>query len=126
MKYATIVLLASLFPLPAIAADKDGRYGIIFYKGKISSCGTYVAARDQGRRGNFRDQNIHHAWLTGYFTAYNKLKPDTYDILAVTDAEAVRLWLENYCKQNPLDDFTDAVDSLIIELYPKRTRQEPK
>ena len=51
---------------------------------------------------------------------------DTWEISGQTDTEAMLLWLENYCKKNPLDGFADTMEKLMGELHPKRIRKEPK
>ena len=127
MKRTIFVLAMSLFLPPTVnAADIDGGYSVSYSKRKMGSCGQYVTARDEGRRGDLRDENRHINWIFGYVTAYNLQTPDTQDILGQTDREAILLWLENYCKQNPLTDFAEAMEPLTDELHPKRIRKAPK
>jgi hypothetical protein len=38
------------------------------------------------------------------------------DFLAATDAQAIFAWLDNYCRQHPLEKVIEASDSLIPEL----------
>ncbi len=124
----TIFVLVMLFFLPATvnAADINGAYNIVFAKGQMGSCGLYVTARDEQRRGKYRKINTHITWIYGYMTAYNTLTPDTYDIMGQTDRSAILRWLENYCKQNPLKRFAEAMELLTAELHPRRIRKEPK
>jgi len=91
-----------------------------------STCSTFVAARDEGRRGDNRRVNEYADWMAGYLTANSVFVPDTYDILGSSDMNAVLLWLENYCKQNPLNTFAAAAEAVTAALYPKRTRNSPK
>ncbi len=123
----TIFVLAMFLFLPATvnAKDIDGNYQS-YLDEAMGSCGQYVAARDEARRGAPRKSNTHLSWMAGYLTAYNLQTPDTQDILGQTDREAILLWLENYCKQNPLTDFADAMESLTDELHPKRIRKAPE
>jgi hypothetical protein len=44
----------------------------------------------------------------------------------MSDLNGAMLWIENYCKTHPLEVFAEAVESLVDELYPKRTTQQPK
>jgi hypothetical protein len=116
----------ALLLLPATGhADAGGYYERIITK-DAKSCGTYVAARDQGRRGDYKKENKHSQWLAGYITAYNNLKPDTYNIMGDKDMESVLLSLDNWCKEHPLRPFAEAVEILTIELYATRTRTAPK
>ncbi len=126
MKHTIFVLAMSLFlPATVNAADIDGKYSITVSK-QHSSCGQYVAARDEGRRGNHRQENIFSVWISGYRTAYNAQTPDTWEIAGQTDTESMLLWLENYCKRNPLESFAGAMDLLTNELHPKRIRKAPE
>ena len=77
MKRMIFLLAMSLFlPATVNAADIDGNYSITVFK-QYGSCGQYVAARDEGCRGNHRQENIFSAWISGYRTAYNLQTPDT-------------------------------------------------
>lgn len=127
MKRTIVILAMSLFlPATVNAGDIDDRYYVFVFKGQLGSCGQYVAARNEGRRGEYRKQNIHVSWIAGYLTAYNRQTPDTYDIRGQTDMSAMLLWLENYCKQNPLTAFAQTVERLTDELHPKRIRKAPE
>jgi len=59
-------------------------------------------------------------WVQGFFSAYNALDPNTFNILGVKDYHFVRKWLDTYCKANPDVYFGEAVRVLIEELYPNR------
>jgi hypothetical protein len=126
MKRVLIVLTMSLFPASINATDKNDDYRTSIVQGIMGSCASYVASRDSDRRGNHVPLNAHTAWLFGYITAINRLQADTWDIQGGQDLEAILLWLENYCKKNPLERFAGAVAVLTVELYPKRIRQKPK
>ncbi len=118
-------LTLTLSPLLVSAGDKNGYFQSVIGKDE-RTCGSYVLARDEGRRGSFEKQNNFATWLAGYLTGYNQLMPDTYDIKGNSDMNSLLLWLENYCKKNPLEDFISAVDMLVNELHPKRHKQAPK
>ncbi len=128
MKRTIFILAMSLFlPATVNAADIDGKYATILIKETLGSCGQYVTARDEGRRGNYGEENIHIYWIRGYLTAYNRLRPDTWDIIGQTDMLGILLWLENYCKRNPLADFADdAMQLLTGKLHARRIRKAPK
>jgi hypothetical protein len=64
-------------------------------------------------------------WMSGYITHYNFITPDTYDIVVNTDFQSIYLWLDNYCRDNPLDNLAYAMNALTAELYPNRTRTAP-
>jgi len=94
--------------------DKDGAYAI--QGGQATSCGKYMEARAEKSVDAF----AHTAFIAGYVTAYNRLTPETYDILGGTDMQSVAAWLDNYCKAHPLKGLATALDVLTAELYPRR------
>ena len=126
MKRTIFVLAMFFLPASVNAADIDGNYRASVSEAKIRSCGQYVTARDEMRRGAHRKINTHIDWIFGYLTAYNRQTPDTWDIQGQIDLLGMLLWLENYCKQNPLVNFTRAMESLMDELHPKRIHKAPK
>lgn len=84
----------------------------------ITSCGSYVESKN-----NETQRYIYLAWLNGYLSAYNqyqssKLKKfnGSHDVKRGLDPQALMLWLENYCRENPLDTFIRAVIMLRDEL----------
>ncbi len=125
MKRAILLATFLLLPPTVDAVDGDGAYNTIFPTGN-RSCGGYVGARDEARRGNPEKENQYIIWFMGFLTAYNWLKHDTWDIKSGLDQEALLLWLENYCKERPLEDFAGAMEAPTSELYPKRIRKAPK
>jgi len=126
MKHGAILLFLSLiFLVPASAADRNGESATIVSQA-MGSCATYVASREDGRRGDRKKLNTHVTWLFGFLTGFNMATRDTYNIVGDQDNEALLLWLENFCKKNPLVAFTHAVGVLTIELFPKRIREAPK
>lgn len=110
-----ICILVSLVPLSAWA--KEPLTAGMVYGEAASSCETFVEAR--------RDemQQYHYlAWLNGYLSAVNKYETrvpiykGAFDIKAGQDPEGLMLWLENYCRAYPLDNFFQAVLKLQLEL----------
>ena len=58
------------------------------------------------------------AWLVGFLTgmAVNSGK----DILKGTDNVSIILWVDNYCRANPLQNLTRAGDTLFEELVKQK------
>ena len=122
-----ILVCATLLGLPVsvLAEDKNGFYKS-WFPGDENSCGPYIEARAEGRWTGSREKESTYAiWLMGYLTGVNAGMPDTFDISPADQYEEL-LWLENWCKKHPLEPFTRAADSLIVELHPKRIKQAPK
>jgi len=105
----TIIFMASmLFLNHAIASGMN--YGI----GTLS-CGQYVKTTRTGTR--YQRENLKSrfsAWLSGYFTALS-VEQDK-DLRHGKDIDALNLWVDNYCKANPLKNYYFAVKSLMLEL----------
>jgi hypothetical protein len=74
-----------------------------------SSCGDWVQEQNKNS-----DWNTNHTWLIGYLTGIaigtNK------DFLKGTDNPSIYLWMDNYCRQNPLKDMADGGLDLFFEL----------
>lgn len=97
------------------AVDAMGNYSSV----DATGCDDYISAR-RNTSGVFYAQISF--WVSGYLTAYNTLASDTYDILGSTDHKGAMLWLENYCKENPLKNLGLGMTAFEVELFPKRHR----
>ena len=127
MSTTSIVFLAVfLFPSFSTASDNNGYYYVAMLGKNEGSCGAYISARNDGRKGDVSKQDAYSIWLAGYVTAYNKLEPDTYNVMGTVDMATLQLWLENFCKQNPKKLFAEAIEAGMDELYPIRAKQAPK
>lgn len=125
MKRSAVLLLSALlFSGVCSAADKDGNYGSSLPK-ELKYCDSYIAALDACMGGRCYKQNFFTAWLNGYITAYNAYVNDTFNIIGKRDQASLNYWLANYCKSHPKSSFDTAVDHLMVELAPQRTRKQP-
>jgi hypothetical protein len=116
--------IAFVMPLLSSGSDKEGNYWVLGFAN--DSCGQVVENIE-----NHRDpwRHIYMATALGYLSAYNKLKPDTYNILGTigkTDADAVVVWIVNYCRNNPFSRLSMALEQLTIDLYPNRLVKKPR
>ena len=77
-----------------------------------TSCGLWVKDRQE------KIAFVHHRWVLGYLSglAFESDK----DILKTTDAESIFLWVDNYCRANPLKDIDDAGTTLFYELVKQK------
>ena len=96
-----------------IAQGSDEK-GVYWSVGSVG-CGKYIEIK-----ANVASKNLVNWYLAGWITAYNMVKPNTYNILGGKDLDGVNLWLENYCRANPLKNMLDGMEDLSTELYPKR------
>lgn len=109
------IVTALMFVVPSVwGADADGRYMVMH-----ESCGSYIKDRQARNQTGIA---ISRAWIEGYVSSYNIHTPATFNILGRTDIESVMLWLDNWCTNNPLKKLGNAMEVLMLELYPDRYR----
>ena len=117
-----MVALIMLVSTSGWARDNDGQ---VWVQGDVS-CGQYIEARAARAKPAYDEALVIRisapSWLAGFLTAYNLLSPDTYNILGNSDMQSALVWLDNFCRANPLEDFSTAASALVAELYPKRHR----
>jgi hypothetical protein len=100
-----IVMSMALMTSQALAKYVLGPGGI--------SCGAWLETRrSQGATEVFQVQG----WVLGYVSGANAGRNDDTDFLVEPDAEALFAWLDNYCRQHPLDKLTTASNALIHDL----------
>lgn len=106
----TNILLFSLLTIlsiaPANAQNGPASYGV-----GGNSCGQYVQAVEQSRLGNYLELNKYATWRDGYLTAESIRLERSFG-----DIRGSEVWLENYCRANPLKIYTLAVAFLIGDL----------
>jgi len=81
------------------------------------SCGNWVTERASPNKWNGLANNY---WLNGYLSSYAKLSHK--DILNNADNESIKRWMDNYCKEHPLNEIDDGADVLIIDLIKRMHR----
>lgn len=60
------------------------------------------------------------SWVLGYLTATAMER--NVDLLERADSVAVSRWMDNYCRDNPLDNIIQGAASLRDELLERRSR----
>jgi len=110
-----LVLAASPLMTHAATGNLPVNYGY-----GTQTCGHYVSAREGYRKGSAGDRFevlMYLSWLDGFATAVSAKQ--FQDVLKGKDSYAIALWLENYCKENPLDSFLMASSKLLTALTGK-------
>lgn len=116
-----IFIVCLFLSWPTAAVDKDGYFRTFGYGKK--SCGVFMDSR---KNASSVDYLAFASWAGGYLTAYNRWTSNTFSIIpGGADLAPVMLWVENYCKANPLNEVVDAMDSLIIESQSKKETVMP-
>lgn len=114
--FVAVLVIAAI---PARAADVRGDFSV---RGLgLELCSTFVAER-------IRQSAFWHAsrsWLNGYLTAYNQLVPDTYDVTAGANLDALDAAVAGFCDANPDQSIAVAATSVVGILDPGRTRTNP-
>jgi len=75
-----------------------------------TSCGRFIA---QHRIRTHRD--VYFTWTQGYLSGLNANHGEA-DSTDLSDYEAHKLWIKNYCEENPLDLYAIAALNLWHEL----------
>jgi len=113
-KMATVVV-AICAPLhSAWAADAAGSYAIDG-PGRLE-CRTFVQFADAGAA----ELTVLGAWLTGYFTAHNRLMDDTFDLTPWQSVEVSLSQIRMFCVSNPDAPLERAAQELVAFLTPDR------
>lgn len=116
LKQASLIVLIALLCNPAIAKNDDGEYVVLGWG--ASSCGKYITAVKEDKASVYD----YHAYAIGFITAMNYSTSNTTNLLHSTDSDGAFQFLQNYCRQNPLHQYSDGIFALITELYPERDR----
>jgi len=80
------------------------------------NCGQWVS----------RKREPDKAWLLGYLSGvslWQVARPKTDFLKQVSSVEQIFLWMDNYCKANPLSFLSDGGDRLVSELMGKAPAQ---
>lgn len=97
------------------ASDADGQY-MVAGEGN-DSCGLFIQATERGRnQSDWREWNKFNSWFSGYITAMNYTTNGLSDVLAGTDRLGAQFWLYNWCKEHPLNRYSNATEALMYEL----------
>jgi len=115
------LLLVALAANDAGSADAKRQFSV---RGLgTHTCSKYLEASNQDEKETAEYAN----WLTGFFTAYNWLEPDTYDIAPSSQYKQAGLlnFLDLYCGKNPEKRVIDAAMAFVKAIYDKRDKAGP-
>ncbi len=78
------------------------------------SCGSYLKARTfEGP-----EQLMFHAWLGGFLSSVSLTLHR--DVLNGTDLQGALYWLDNYCRDHPVDNFASATTAFAVAMQRRR------
>lgn len=114
MRILTLALIALLFT-NSLAAKEEPPLAM-FYVGDVS-CGAWVQSAD-----NEMGRAQYIAWFRGFISGYNFGNPKNQVLLgSMPDSGTLVLYVDKYCRENPLKPFVGAAMDLVREV-----REEPK
>jgi len=116
MKKFILVILAFLMMSSQICAQTKWK----IYGYGTASCGHYVKVLE-GERGEDVNDTADYigfmGWFSGFASAYSMRLDE--EVLHEKDADAITLWLESYCREHPMDNFSLASMELLSALGKK-------
>jgi hypothetical protein len=77
--------------------------------GAVNSCGNWIEVR---KTPNTWEGLVVQAWVSGFVSGYGF----SGNTLKETDVNAILAWVDNYCKEKPLDTVAEAAEMLIFEM----------
>jgi hypothetical protein len=81
---------------------------------------TTVGSTDCGQWTQ-KPSNPRKAWLLGFMSGLNFANPSRSDALnKLSSADQIIVWMDNYCKDNPLNDVAVGGRELYAELLKKK------
>ena len=109
---ASILLASVAASTASVAADREERLAI-FGEGTMS-CGQWLAAGDARSVLRYEAE----AWVRGLLTGMNAGSPDPAEHFIGEDSDpaGTRLWLDNFCRKQPLASLFEATVLLRYEL----------
>lgn len=117
-----ILLIVIGSPVFASSLSSDGKLSFISLGGV--SCGKWILARED-RGGNRSTYSFAEMYAIGFLTSYNIFTKDMYNILEGSDLDSASLFVDNYCKQNPLSSVASGLKMLVDELRPSARIRPP-
>ena len=119
MRRILLVLTFVLFSSQSMARDFEQGYAV--YGAGSDTCSMYL----QSMRTGGKELDYFVDWTIGYFSAFNVVMPETYNILGETDFPTAQRWLERHCRKYPKEMYVTAVIKLTEVLYPMRFKSSP-
>ena len=81
----------------------------------LESCGAWTTAKEE----KSSKQPNYYNWIGGYLTAYNRWVESESGPVSKTKMRGVAAWIDNYCRDNPLEVVATAAERLIYAIEAK-------
>jgi len=79
-----------------------------------NSCADWITARDR------KNAQAYEFWLLGYVSGLNMSQDHSIDFLSGIKANSLELWMDKYCRENPLKTIPNGAFQLVEELTGKK------
>lgn len=130
MRFFILIIFWSI-SFSVMASDVNGRVQVL--GAGATSCAEFNHVLDNMAQLNEGDINGDVVvfsqllgWLHGFLSATSVYTEETYDITGGMGREEIVHWVVNYCLENPDQYLGDLAQKFAIELYPSRSKIEPK
>lgn len=120
-KRAILLLALAVAHGPAWSMDANNEFRSVGIGAQ--PCSAYLDSRRESDPDAWAAYGV---WMTGFITANNLMRRETYDLLGDYTPERALDVLDGYCGENPQHPFVFAVMQLVSkELAPQRVPQKP-
>jgi hypothetical protein len=110
----TVGLAGTLLAGAAMAADNAGKFAIS--GAGALTCAAFVSAHDDDPE-RYR---LFGSWMSGFFTGFNAIKDETYDIIPWHSPDLIASVIYRHCQDNADQSFAAASMSVAQQLLPQR------
>jgi hypothetical protein len=105
---------------PLTVSGEDKPVAIFSYED--TSCGAWAKSS-----GDTMGRAQYDSWFRGFVSGYNYGNPDNQVPLnAMPNEETLHLFIDKYCRENPLKPFVSSAFELVKELRENPTRKKNK
>ena len=98
----------------AVASDERNQY-TVFGHGLTYSCGRLMDAYNK----DDLEYAVAKAWVTGYATATGRWLDTKKKLGDVAELDGMMLIIRQHCRNNPLDDLSDAAEFMAVQVLEK-------
>jgi hypothetical protein len=109
------------FAIATVTASVASAQNRMIYGAGMVSCGKWQQYRSSGDKPNSYQAQ---AWIDGFLSGYNSATDGPDFLTPKPSSIAYYAWVDNYCKEKPLDELALAVFALKKELASRARRAQ--
>jgi hypothetical protein len=110
---SALIIVGVLLPVTS-----GSQPSVQLYHFEDSSCGAWIKSSGEGNEARSTRQ-IYEFWFNGFVSGYNFGNPEN-QVRRMPTPETLFLYIDKFCRENPLSVFTAAAFRLVEE-----TREKP-